>query len=127
MPEILRSLLGIFLVLRYRTVIVALLAVGLPVYLYLAFGAKEPVFSPEKDVALGRMSALEISEDPEQFPLLSEDEFPEAYAHLRRITGAITASPEIEHRDLFAYDQVKIVNDDDAQRLLHPRGLYLCV
>ena len=54
MRDILGALLRIFLVLRYRKLIVAVLAVGIPVFVYLAFFASEPVFTPESDVQLGR-------------------------------------------------------------------------
>ena len=45
-----------------RWLIVGVLAVGLPIYLYLIV-AKEPVFGPEQDVELGKMSAQSLNED----------------------------------------------------------------
>jgi len=101
---------GIFFAIRW--LLVALLAIGLPVYIYLAFIADEPVFSVENDVYLGQQAARSIAEDPEQYPLLSEEDFPEVYAHLRGLVDRLLRSPEIRYRDLFAYDQVKIIHDD---------------
>ncbi|MBT8470707.1 MAG: hypothetical protein HKN10_10945 [Myxococcales bacterium] len=34
---------------------------------------KEPVFSPEEDVELGKMSAQSLAEDPEGYPILTGD------------------------------------------------------
>ena len=127
MPGILRSLIQFFIVVRYRAVIVVLLALGLPIYLYLAFWAKDPVFTPENDVALGQQSAASIAADPEQFPVLSEEESREAYAETRRIAATVVGSPEIQYRDLFAYDQVKIIDDDDTLNAFCTPGGFIYV
>ncbi len=42
------------LLFKLRWLIVTILAIGLPLYIYLACIAKEPIFSPEQDVELGR-------------------------------------------------------------------------
>ena len=110
-----------------RWLIVAVLAIGLPLYIYLGFIAKEPVFGPANDVELGKMSAQSLAEDPEEYPILPESEYPEAYAHLRRIVGGIIDSPEIQYRDLFAYDQMKIINRDDVLNAFCTPGGYIYV
>jgi predicted Zn-dependent protease len=110
-----------------RWLIVAVLAVGLPIYVYLAFIAKDPVFGPKEDVELGKMSAQSIAEDPEEYPILPESEYPEAYRHLRRIVGGVIGSPEIQYRDLFAYDQMKIINRDDVLNAFCTPGGYIYV
>ena len=127
MPDLLRSLIQFFIVVRYRAVIVMLLAIGLPVYLYLAFGADDPVFTAENDVALGQQSAASIAADPEQFPVLPEDEYPEAYAEMRRIAATVVGSPEIQYRDLFAYDQVRIIDDDETLNAFCTPGGFIYV
>ena len=114
MSGLLGAILRVFLVLRYRKVWVTLLAIGLPLFIYLVFFAKEPVFAPENDVELGRMSVQEIAADPKKFPLLPEEDYPQAYSDLRRIVASVASSPEIQYGDLFAYDQVRIINDDDT-------------
>lgn len=110
-----------------RWLIVGVLAIGLPIYVYLAFIATEPVFGPEQDVELGKMSAQSLTEDPEEYPVLPESEYPEAYRHLRRIVGGIIGSPEIQYRDLFAYDQMKIINRDDVLNAFCTPGGYIYV
>jgi beta-barrel assembly-enhancing protease len=110
-----------------RWVVAAILAIGLPLYIYLAFIAKEPVFGPADDVELGKMSAQSLAAEPEEYPILPEGEYPEAYEHLRRIVGEIIGSPEIRYRDLFAYDQVKIIDRDDVLNAFCTPGGYVYV
>ena len=109
-----------------RWLIVAALAIGLPIYLYLTF-AKEPVFSAKYDVDLGKQTVRSIAEDPEQYPLLSEDEYSEVYAHMRSLVDRLLQSPDIQYRDLFAYDQVKIIHDDDVLNAFCAPGGYIYV
>jgi hypothetical protein len=92
MSGLLGSLLRVFLIVRYKKVWIALLAIGVPLFLYLAFFAREPVFSAENDVELGRMSAQEITADPEKYPLLPEDEYAQAYTHLKRIVASVAGA-----------------------------------
>lgn len=119
------QIIGSFLY-AIRWLIVGVLAIGLPIYLYLVF-AKEPVFSPADDVELGKMSAQSLAEDPDEYPILPESEYAEAYRHLRRIVGGIIGSPEIQYRDLFAYDQMKIINRDDVLNAFCTPGGYIYV
>ena len=65
---------------------------------YVTFVAREPLFGPEQDVALGEQSVQSINEAPDQFPILSADDYPEAYAHIYRVVGELLESPEIEYR-----------------------------
>ncbi len=109
-----------------RWLLVAVLAIGLPIYLYLVV-AKDPVFTPEEDVELGKMSAQSLAEDPEEYPILSESEYPEAYEHLRRVVGGIIDSPEIQYRDVFAYSQMKIIDRDDVLNAFCTPGGYIYV
>ena len=81
-------LIGNFLY-AIRWLLVVVIGIGLPVYLYLIF-ASDPVFTPQDDVALGKMSAQSLAEDPEEYPVLPEDEYPEAYQHLRRVVEGIS-------------------------------------
>lgn len=110
-----------------RWLIVAVLAIGLPVYIYLVFFAKEPVFSAENDVELGKQTVRSIAQDPEQYPLLSEAEYPEVYAHVRSLVDRLMQSPDIQYRDLFAYDQVKIIHDDEVLNAFCAPGGYIYV
>ena len=84
---------------------VGLLVIGLPLYIYFAFIAKEPVFTVENDVELGRQSEASIAADPDEYPLLSRQQYPEAYAHIDRIVGKVVRSPVVEQRDLIRVRQ----------------------
>ena len=110
-----------------RVLIVLVLAIGVPLFIYLAFIADEPVFEPEQDVGLGRQSEAAIAADPEQFPILSKEHYPEAYAHLQRIVDKVLRSPEIQYRDLFAYDQMKIISNDDVLNAFCTPGGFIYV
>jgi hypothetical protein len=72
------QIIGSFLY-AIRWLLIVAIGIGLPLYIYLAFIAKEPVFTVENDVELGKMSAQSLAEDPEEYPILPESEYPEAY------------------------------------------------
>lgn len=132
MPLILRfigALLApvISLLTSLRWLWVALLVIGLPLYIYLAFIADEPVFTVENDVELGRQSEASIAADPEEYPVLSRQDYPEAYAHVDRIVGKLIRSREIKYRELFAYDDVKIIHDDDVLNAFCTPGGFIYV
>jgi predicted Zn-dependent protease len=97
-----------------RWIIVAILAVGVPLWIYLSVFADEPVFSVENDVELGQQTARSIQEDPQQYPLLSEDDYPEAYRYLRNMVGQIVRSKDVQYADVFAYEEVRIIQDDNV-------------
>ena len=109
-----------------RWLLVVVIGIGLPVYFFLIV-SEEPVFGPRDDVELGKMSAQSLAEDPEEYPILAEDEYPEAYEHLRRIVGGIIDSPAIKYRDVFAYSQMKIINRDDVLNAFCTPGGYIYV
>lgn len=104
----------LWLLNKIRWVLVGLLAIGLPVWIYVAFIADEPVFSVDNDVELGRQSEASIAADPDEYPLLSPEEYPEAYRHLARIVRNVVSSPEIDYRELFPYENVRIIHKDDV-------------
>ena len=106
---------------------VALLVIGIPAWIYLAFIEDEPVFTIEDDVELGRQSVASIEADPEEYPVLSKDDYPEAYAHLNRLVGRIVGAPDIQHEDTFAYDDVKIIMRDDILNAFCTPGGFIYV
>lgn len=110
-----------------RVLILIVLAIGVPLFIYLAFIADEPIFDPEQDVGLGRQSADAIAADPDKYPVLSQDEYPEAYRQLQRIVDAVLQSSDIRYRELFAYDQVKIIDDDDVLNAFCTPGGFIYV
>ena len=116
---------GVFNAIRW--LIVAVLAIALPIYIYLTFIADEPLFAAENDIDLGQQTVQSIAGDPAQFPLLSETDYPGAYAHMRGLVERLIQSPEIKYKDLFAYDQVKIIHDDDVLNAFCAPGGYIYV
>ncbi len=110
-----------------RWMVVAVLAIGVPLWIYLSFFADEPVFSVENDVDLGRQTVQSIEEDPQKFPLLSEKDYPQAYRHLRQLVREIVKSKDIQYADLFAYDDVRIVHDDTVLNAFCAPGGFIYV
>lgn len=97
------------------------------VWIYLAFIAKDPVFSPEDDVGLGQQTVESIRQEPGEYPVLSREDYPEAYAHIDRITKRLVEGPAIQYGDLFQYDQVRLIDDDKTLNAFCTPGGYIYV
>ena len=110
-----------------RKIILILLGIGLPIFIYLGFIAKDPIFEPEYDVDIGRQSVMAIEQDSIEFPLLSFEEYPEAYEYMRNMVGEITSSPEIQYAEIFKYDSVQIIHRDDILNAFCTPGGYVYV
>ena len=110
-----------------RKIILILLGIGLPIFIYLGFIAKDPIFEPEYDVDIGRQSVMAIEQDSVEFPLLSFEEYPEAYKYMRNMVGQIASSPEIQYADIFKYDSVQIIHRDDILNAFCTPGGYVYV
>jgi predicted Zn-dependent protease len=82
------------------------------------------LFTVEDDKALGAQLAAQIESDPASYPVLSESEYPAAYAYLRGIRDQILASGEVNHRDEFVWD-VQIIEDDNVLNAFAAPGGYL--
>lgn len=109
-----------------RWALAALLVIGLPLFIYFGFIADEPAFEVEYDVELGRQHAESIEADTTMI-LLDKDEYPEAYAHLQRIVDEVVKSDSIRYGDLFAYDDVRIIHDDETLNAFCAPGGYIYV
>lgn len=79
-----------------RILIVAVLVIGLPIFIYLGFIADDPILDVEYDVGLGRQSVASFAEDTTMI-MLAPEEYPEAYRHLERIVQEVVKSQEIEY------------------------------
>lgn len=112
---------------KLRWLLVGLLALGLPVWIYFAFVADEPVFTVENDVELGLISEAAIAGDSAEFPLLSREDYPEAYAHVDRIMAKLIRAPEIEYEEIFHYRDVKIIHRDDILNAFCTPGGFIYV
>jgi Zn-dependent protease with chaperone function len=110
-----------------RWLLLPLFLIGMPLFIYLGFIRDEPILEVEYDVDLGRQSARAILEDPEEYPLLSPEEYPEAYDYLRRLVREVVENEEIQYADTFVYDSVKIINRDDVLNAFCAPGGFIYV
>ena len=79
------------------------------------------VFSVNDDIELGREITEEILANSDDYPILSEADYPEAYEHLRRIRDGVLASGELRYADRFDWD-VFIVDKDVLNAFALPGG-----
>jgi predicted Zn-dependent protease len=84
------------------------------------------LFSVEQDVELGAQVAEEIENDPDQFPILDEAEYSDAYAYLNNLLDYILTSGEVKYKEEFAWDIHIIANDSVLNAFATPGG-YLYV
>lgn len=85
------------------------------------------LFSPQNDVTLGAQVHEEIMSKPDEYPILSEAENPEAYKLLGKMLDDVLASDAIVYKDIFAYDSVKIIQDDEVLNAFATPGGYIYV
>ncbi len=79
------------------------------------------VFSVDDDIQMGREITEEILANPDDYPVLDENEYPEAYEHLRRIRDGILASGELKYADRFDWD-VYIIDEEVLNAFALPGG-----
>ncbi len=84
------------------------------------------LFSLQDDITFGAQVAAEIESDPATYPILDSASYPEAYAHLRRITDTLLASGKVQYRDEFVW-QTKIIEDDSVLNAFCTPGGYIYV
>ncbi|CAN0283957.1 unnamed protein product, partial [Chrysoparadoxa australica] len=84
-------------------------------------GVKSLFFSIQDDKELGMQVSQEIESDPVTYPIISEIDFPEAYAYLNGMKEAILSSSEVAYRDEFVW-QLKIINADVLNAFATPGG-----
>ncbi len=108
---------------KFTVITIAVFALGWTVFILLP----DPVFGPEQDVELGKQVVMSIEESGEEGPVLAPEEYPEAYEHLNRIVDKLVASSAIEYRDLFAYDQVRIIHNDEVLNAFCTPGGFIYV
>lgn len=83
--------------------------------------------TPANDLELGRSVVAQIEADPAQFPILSETDYPEAYSYIRTMTRNILQSNEVEHKDIFQYEEVKIIHNDEVLNAFATPGGFIYV
>lgn len=79
------------------------------------------VFSIEDDKQLGLQVRDEIASNPQEYPLLSIEEYPEAYNYLNEIVDRILISEDIGYKDEFAWE-VRIIDQDVLNAFAVPGG-----
>ncbi len=110
-------------ILKFFVTIVTVAAIGWVIVILWP----KPVFGPEEDVELGKQVVMSIEEGGEGGPVLSPEEYPEAYEHLNRIVEKVVASSAIEYRDIFAYDRVRIIHNDSVLNAFCTPGGFIYV
>ena len=80
------------------------------------------VFSAEDDVKFGKQYAAHIQNDPANFPLLDEQQYPEVYESIRTITKSITQSPHLLYPEEFKWEVHIIENDSVLNAFCTPGG-----
>ncbi len=83
-------------------------------------------FSINDDIQLGKQLDQEILSNPDEYPILDEQQYPEAYAHLRRIRDSILNTGRVRFEDRFEWS-VKIIHDDDVLNAFAAPGGYIYV
>lgn len=80
----------------------------------------------QNDIDLGLQVSEEIAANPNEFPVLDETEYAEAYAYLQAITDRILASDQLVYRDRFAW-KIHIIHDDEVLNAFATPGGYIYV
>ena len=112
---------------KFRRVILTLLGIGLPLFIYLGYIRQDPLFEPKYDIQIGRESVISIQNDSLENPLLPEREYPRAYSYLREMVSEITMSESIEYDNLYKYDSIRIIQRDDILNAFCTPGGYIYV
>ena len=84
------------------------------------------LFSIEDDVKLGAQVSKEIESNPEQYPILDENKYPQAYSYLHGMRDRILNSGEVTYKDKFAWE-LKIIQNDTVLNAFATPGGYIYV
>lgn len=101
------------------------LALSLSLALLIACGGLGVnLFSIEDDKQLGSELDGQIETSPQEYPILSESNYPEAYAYLRAIRDEILDSGQVDHESDFDWE-IHIIEDDTVLNAFAAPGGYL--
>lgn len=112
---------------KVRRFLVIILLLAMPIAIYLGFIREVPLFEAEYDIQLGEQTVQSIAQSPEEYPILPKSEYPEAYNYLQNLVNDIVDSPHIKHKDIFKYDDVKIIQNDSVLNAFCVPGGYIYV
>lgn len=79
-------------------------------------------FSIEDDIELGQQVKDEIAADPETYPVVDEDLYPDAYAHLYEMRDEVLADDDVLYAEDFAWELVLIDDDETLNAFAAPGG-----
>ncbi len=79
------------------------------------------IFTLQDDIELGRQITEEILMNPEEFPVLSEAQYPEAYQHIRRMRDEILEKGGLRYADDFDWD-IYIIDQEVLNAFALPGG-----
>ena len=79
------------------------------------------LFTVSQDVEFGEQMTQEILSSPSEYPILSRQEYPEAYAYLEGMRDKLLATGEIKYADEFAWD-IYIIDQDVLNAFAVPGG-----
>ena len=82
--------------------------------------------TPANDVDLGQQIVTEIEANPNDYPILSRTQYPDAYAYIEAMTADILVSDAVNFRDLFPYE-VTIIEDDETLNAFATPGGFIYV
>lgn len=80
------------------------------------------LFTVEDDMTLGAQLEDEIANNPAEFPLLSEAQYPSAYQHMRQVRDEILGSGLVTYDDTFEWQLHIIKNDTVLNAFCTPGG-----
>jgi len=88
---------------------------------------KKPIlFGINQQKELGKQVRDQILADPQNYPILPETQYPQAYRHIRRITQNILNSGKVELKNQFDWE-VRIIRDDKTLNAFCTPGGYIFV
>lgn len=79
------------------------------------------LFSIQDDKDLGAQLDAEIKGNPKEYPLLSENDYPQAYQYIRGIRDEILNTGKVKYKDEFSWP-VTIIDDDVLNAFVAPGG-----
>ena len=84
------------------------------------------IFSVQDDISFGNELRNEIQSHPAQYPILDENQYPDAYYHMHRIRDSILMWGDLKYRHDFNWD-IDIIQNDSVLNAFCAPGGYICV
>ena len=112
---------------KFRILILTVLGIGLPLFIYLGYIREDPLFEAKYDLDIGLQSVVSIENDSLENPVLSSSKYPEAYAYIRDMVKEITVAESVQYDNFFKYDSVRIIHRDDILNAFCTPGGYIYV